>query len=345
MIEGRLHQVPRYRQKLAFPPLAQARPVWVDDPHFNVGYHVRHTALPAPAGEEQLRKLAGRVFSQQLDRSKPLWEIWLVDRVGDGRFALDLQDPPRAGRRHLGRRHHDRAVRPRARPAASASRARRGTRGPEPSGATLFGRRAGRARDDAGRPRPVGGRARSAARARPARRRAKTLAGLASMAAAGRRRRAAQPAQRDDRPAPALRVGRERPRPLQGDQERARRDGQRRRARRRSPARCATHLLRRGRDPERARAQGDGAGLDPRRRRSAARSATAWPRCTRRCRSGSRTRSSASRPSTRRSATSRRPARPSGAERLTQLAGFAVADRAQPGGAAAERASGSSTSR
>jgi diacylglycerol O-acyltransferase len=87
-IENRLHLVPRYRQKLAFPPLAQARPVWVDDPHFNIGYHVRHTALPAPAGEDQLRRLAGRVFSQQLDRSKPLWEIWLVSRVGEGQFAL-----------------------------------------------------------------------------------------------------------------------------------------------------------------------------------------------------------------------------------------------------------------
>jgi diacylglycerol O-acyltransferase / wax synthase len=87
-IENRLHLVPRYRQKLAYPPLAQARPVWVDDPHFNAGYHVRHTALPAPAAEEQLRKLAGRVFSQQLDRSKPLWEIWLVNRVGDNQFAL-----------------------------------------------------------------------------------------------------------------------------------------------------------------------------------------------------------------------------------------------------------------
>ena len=88
LIEQRLHQVPRYRQKLAFPPLAQARPVWVDDPHFNVGYHVRHTALPEPAGEHELRRLAGRVFSQQLDRSKPLWEIWLVDRVGEDHFAL-----------------------------------------------------------------------------------------------------------------------------------------------------------------------------------------------------------------------------------------------------------------
>lgn len=83
-----LHSVPRYRQRLAFPPFGVARPVWVDDPYFNVGYHVRHTALPAPAGEDELRALAGRVFAQQLDRDKPLWEIWLVDTMGDGRFAL-----------------------------------------------------------------------------------------------------------------------------------------------------------------------------------------------------------------------------------------------------------------
>jgi diacylglycerol O-acyltransferase len=87
-IERGLHLVPRYRQRLAFPPLGVSRPTWVDDPHFNVGYHVRHTALPAPAGEQELRRLAGRVFSQQLDREKPLWEIWLVDELTDGRFAL-----------------------------------------------------------------------------------------------------------------------------------------------------------------------------------------------------------------------------------------------------------------
>ena len=87
-LEQRLHLVPRYRQKLAFPPLVQGRPVWIDDPHFNARYHVRHTALPAPAGEEELRSLAGRIFAQALDRSKPLWEIWLVDRVGEDSFAL-----------------------------------------------------------------------------------------------------------------------------------------------------------------------------------------------------------------------------------------------------------------
>ena len=87
-LERRLSLVPRYRQKLAFPPLVQSRPVWIDDPHFNAGYHVRHTALPHPAGEQELRRLAGRVFAQQLDRSKPLWELWLVDRVGADRFAI-----------------------------------------------------------------------------------------------------------------------------------------------------------------------------------------------------------------------------------------------------------------
>ena len=87
-IERRLHLVPRYRQKLAFVPLGQGRPKWVDDPSLNLSYHVRHTALPEPGGEEQLRALAGRVFSQQLDRDKPLWEIWLVDGVEGDRFAL-----------------------------------------------------------------------------------------------------------------------------------------------------------------------------------------------------------------------------------------------------------------
>jgi diacylglycerol O-acyltransferase len=87
-VDSRLHLVPRYRQKLAFPPLTQARPVWVDDPHFNPGYHVRHTALPEPASLEQLRNLTGRVLAQRLDRGKPLWELWLVQRLEGGRFAV-----------------------------------------------------------------------------------------------------------------------------------------------------------------------------------------------------------------------------------------------------------------
>lgn len=87
-IVSRLHLVPRYRQKLAFVPFNQGRPVWVDDPHFNVAFHVRHTALPRPGGEQQLKRLAGRVFSQALDRSRPLWELWLVEGLSDDRFAV-----------------------------------------------------------------------------------------------------------------------------------------------------------------------------------------------------------------------------------------------------------------
>jgi diacylglycerol O-acyltransferase / wax synthase len=87
-IESRLHLVPRFRQKLRFVPFGMGRPVWVDDPHLNLAYHVRHTALPEPGSEQQLRNLAGRIFSQQLDRSKPLWEIWLVEGLKGGRFAI-----------------------------------------------------------------------------------------------------------------------------------------------------------------------------------------------------------------------------------------------------------------
>ena len=87
-IESRLHLVPRFRQKLRFVPFGQGRPVWVDDPHLNLAYHVRHTSLPEPGSEQQLRTLAARIFSQQLDRSKPLWEIWLVEGLEGGRFAV-----------------------------------------------------------------------------------------------------------------------------------------------------------------------------------------------------------------------------------------------------------------
>jgi diacylglycerol O-acyltransferase / wax synthase len=87
-VSSRLHLVPRYRQKLAFPRYEMGRPLWVDDPSFNIDYHVRHTALPAPGTIEQLQLLAARIFSQRLDRSKPLWEIWLAEGLEEGRFAL-----------------------------------------------------------------------------------------------------------------------------------------------------------------------------------------------------------------------------------------------------------------
>jgi WS/DGAT/MGAT family acyltransferase len=87
-VRNRLHLVPRFRQKLAFPPAESGRPFWVDDPTFNLEYHVRHSALPAPGSEEQLRNIAGRLFSQRLDRGKPLWELWLVQGLERNRFAL-----------------------------------------------------------------------------------------------------------------------------------------------------------------------------------------------------------------------------------------------------------------
>ncbi len=87
-IGSRLHLVPRFRQKLAFVPFEQGRPKWIDDPTLNLDYHVRHTSLPAPGSEEQLRTLAARFFSQQLDRSKPLWELWLIEGLKGNRFAI-----------------------------------------------------------------------------------------------------------------------------------------------------------------------------------------------------------------------------------------------------------------
>ena len=87
-IRSRLHLVPRYRQKLAVPPGRFGRQRWIDDPRFNLEYHVRHTALPRPGDDERLLRLAGRIFSQQLDRSKPLWELWMVEGLADERWAL-----------------------------------------------------------------------------------------------------------------------------------------------------------------------------------------------------------------------------------------------------------------
>lgn len=88
MISSKLHLVPRYRQRVRFVPFDFGRPVWCDDPHFNLQYHVRHSALPAPGNEEQLHTLVGRVMSQKLDRAKPLWEIWVVEGLADGCWAM-----------------------------------------------------------------------------------------------------------------------------------------------------------------------------------------------------------------------------------------------------------------
>ncbi len=88
MVAGKLPLVPRYRQKVRFVPLELGRPVWVDDTHFNLEYHVRQTGLPQPGSDEQLRNLVGRIMSQTLDRTKPLWEMWVVEGLEGGHWAL-----------------------------------------------------------------------------------------------------------------------------------------------------------------------------------------------------------------------------------------------------------------
>jgi diacylglycerol O-acyltransferase / wax synthase len=88
LLVTKLPQVPRYRQRVRGIALHLGRPVWHDDEHFQILYHVRHTAVPAPGNAEQLRNLAGRVFAQRLDTAKPLWEMWLVDGLKDGRWAI-----------------------------------------------------------------------------------------------------------------------------------------------------------------------------------------------------------------------------------------------------------------
>lgn len=90
-IASRLDFVPRYRQKLVYPPYNTGRPLWADDPDFNLNYHLRHTALPKPGGERELKILASRLFSQALDRSKPLWEMFLVEELEGDRFAIIIK--------------------------------------------------------------------------------------------------------------------------------------------------------------------------------------------------------------------------------------------------------------
>ena len=226
-IESRLHLVPRFRQKLRFVPFEQGRPVWVDDPFLNLDYHVRRTALPAPGSEEQLRNLAARIFSQQLDRTKPLWELWLVEGLDEDRFAV------------VGKSHHalvdgvsgvdittvlfdleEEPDHPPVRPPKWAPR-------PEPTNLDLL---VDALHERVTSPREIVRGARAALRGPR-----QVLNGL------GRHRQvsrgcslgAEHPVQRRDRPAPAPRLRPRRPRRLQAGQECARGNGQRRRPLRR----------------------------------------------------------------------------------------------------------------
>ena len=86
-VEFDLRRAPRFRQRLAYVPLVN-HPVWVDDERFNLLYHLRHTSLPLPGDARRLKRLVGRIMSQELDTTKPLWELWFVEGLEGGRFAV-----------------------------------------------------------------------------------------------------------------------------------------------------------------------------------------------------------------------------------------------------------------
>lgn len=86
-VESRLHAIPRYRQKLAYTPV-DGHPVWIDDDRFNVRYHVRHTRLPRPGDDRELKNLVGRIMSQRLDRNRPLWELWVIEGLPNDQWAM-----------------------------------------------------------------------------------------------------------------------------------------------------------------------------------------------------------------------------------------------------------------
>lgn len=94
LVRSRLHLVPRYRQRIVDPPAGLGQPRWVDDPDFDLAYHVRHAALPAPGTTAQLTEYCTRILSRQLDRDRPLWELYVIEGLEDGRVAL------------LGKTHH-----------------------------------------------------------------------------------------------------------------------------------------------------------------------------------------------------------------------------------------------
>ena len=88
LVASKLHLIPRYRQRVRGVPFELGRPVWVDDPHFDLGYHLRHVALPKPGDDATFCQLMGRLMSHPLDRERPLWETWLVEGLEGGRWAL-----------------------------------------------------------------------------------------------------------------------------------------------------------------------------------------------------------------------------------------------------------------
>ena len=154
--------MPRYRQRVRSAPLALGRPVWEDDPHFNLAYHLCHTSLPPPGDDAQLCRLMARLMSQPLDRNRPLWETWIVDGLPERALGSHHQGPPLHGRRHLRRGATQRAARDRTRRAVARAAAV-GTGTPRPP-ERLSCSTPGKVWPPTSRPRPVACRRRCATR-------------------------------------------------------------------------------------------------------------------------------------------------------------------------------------
>ena len=336
-IVARLHLVPRYRQRLAFVPLGQGRPVWVDDPHFNIGFHVRHTALPAPgrrgraargwpaASSPRRSTAAGRCGSCGSSRASPTTASRCCPRpttrsstaspgVDIATVLFDTSpDPMPVG---AARARVDPAPAARPTPSCSPTRCSSARRCPAEIARGV--------RAHAARPAQV------AERLGPSRRR---RSARWPRPAPGR---PAEPVQRAHRPPPALHLGARRPRPS------SRRSRTRSAARsttscwRRWPARSAATCAMHGEPTDGSRAARDGARSRSAPTSSAARSATAWPRCGRRCRSAlQRSGRSGCCTISREMDGIKESGQAVGAQVLTELTGFAPADDHGPGRAPA----------
>ena len=159
LVGERIHLLPPFRWKLAEVPFGLDHPYWIEDPDFDLDFHIRETAVPPPGDDRQLAELVARIVARPLDRARPLWELYLIHGLEGGRVATAHEDPPRGRRRRLGRGDPQHPARPRARgprDPAGAARATLGER--EPGQLEMLGR--GLARPAA----PAGPRARRGCR-------------------------------------------------------------------------------------------------------------------------------------------------------------------------------------